>query len=245
MPTKFVLRLGAREFALRPGRFLIGRAEQCDITLDDALVSRQHAALVVSGDRVVLEDLGSRNGVKVNGEPATGNRRLWLGDKLAIGSSELELCAPADGAPTLVQAPIEGMSAFGVMGMLADKALALGRGEEAERLVGPQLEQLLSDAERGREIDARTLERASIYALALASTLGRPEWVDVVFKLHRRLRRLCSSTVVDELYATTRKVNLASFVEFRAYLDALRTSELGPADRFLVSRLEGLERSLA
>jgi len=48
---------------LRPGRYLIGRDEACQVRVNDHFVSRRHAELVVGEERVVLRDLGSRNGV--------------------------------------------------------------------------------------------------------------------------------------------------------------------------------------
>ena len=66
----------------------------------------------------------------------------------------------------------------------------------------------------------------------------------MVFRLHRALRRTCSTASVDELYTVLRRVKQPSRVELRAYLEVLREIEngLGPAERFLVGRLEGLER---
>ena len=51
---------------------------------------------------------------------------------------------------------------------------------------------------------------------------------------------------MDDLYAVARKVKQPSPLELRAYLAVLRQlpGELGPGERFLVGRLEGLERSL-
>ncbi|HEY3496770.1 MAG TPA: FHA domain-containing protein, partial [Polyangiaceae bacterium] len=72
---KFLLRSGPREFELPVGRFLIGRSETCELPLDDPLVSRQHVALVVDESGVTLEDLGSRNGVKLNGSLVSGSAR--------------------------------------------------------------------------------------------------------------------------------------------------------------------------
>lgn len=245
---KFVLRSGPREYELPVGRFLIGRSETCELLIDDPLVSRQHAALQVDEFGVTLEDLGSRNGVRVNGTIVSGSQRLAVGDRLGVGSSEFSLASRARdlGAETLVQAPTLRLPAFGVIGPLTDKALALGRVEEAERLVGPQIEQLLADAFAGRKIEQPVLEPASAYALKLAGVTGQQRWVDVVFRLHRALRRLPSAALVEELYAVSRKIRQPDWAEFRVYLKALRDlgNELGPADRFLLSRLEGLERSL-
>ncbi len=67
---KHVLRYKHHDIELSEGKFVIGRAASCQLSLDDPLVSRHHAQLTVEGDVVTVEDLGSRNGVKVNGEPS-------------------------------------------------------------------------------------------------------------------------------------------------------------------------------
>jgi pSer/pThr/pTyr-binding forkhead associated (FHA) protein len=139
---RYVLRYNQQELELAVGEFLIGRASSCQLSLDDPLVSRNHASLTVTEEGVTIEDLGSRNGVKVNGERLTTSRRLMNGDVIVIGSQELKFTAKRDvPTDTLVQAPTQRSASFGLMGVLADKALALGRGEEAERLLGPLLEQ--------------------------------------------------------------------------------------------------------
>jgi hypothetical protein len=244
-----VLRHGPREHELPLGRYLIGRSESCQLPLDDPLVSRQHVALIVANDSVVLEDLRSRNGVKVNGMRADGNRRLAVGDRLVIGSSELLLAVRRHeaGVVTLVQAPTLRLPAFGLVGALAEKALALGRTEEAEKLIGQQLQQLASEAEDpARKLDIPAVERGAEYALMLASATGSQHWVDVVLRLHSVLGRACSASVVDALYVILRKLKQPNPTELRRYVALLhaRSGELGPADRFLLNRLDGLERSL-
>jgi len=246
---RFVLRWGPREYELPSGRFLIGRSDSCQLALDDPLVSRQHAALLVGDDAVVLEDLGSRNGVKVNGERSEGNRALTPGDRLVIGATELVFTERRDepGATTLVQAPTMRLPAFGLVGALAEKALALGRTDEAEKLIGSQLEQLAAETEDGvRKLDVPAVERGAEYALMLASVTGSQRWVDVVLRLHYALRRPCSVAVVDALCVVLRKMKQPNSTELRRYVALLHSlgQELTPADRFLLSRLEGLERSL-
>jgi S1-C subfamily serine protease len=70
-------------------RFLIGRDEGCDLVLDDPLVSREHAALTVSGDDVELTDLGSSNGTRLNGRMVHGSTPVTTGDVIEIGDSEI------------------------------------------------------------------------------------------------------------------------------------------------------------
>lgn len=67
---------------------VIGRLPECDITLDDPSVSRRHARLTGERGRWRVEDLGSTNGVKVNGE-AVEQRDLADGDRLELGSVHL------------------------------------------------------------------------------------------------------------------------------------------------------------
>lgn len=241
---RFVLQSSGQEIHLPEGRFVIGRAETCQLALDDPLVSRNHAALVVTSGTVTLEDLGSRNGVKVNGERVEGRRLLALGDALGIGSREFKLsrCTDLTGE-TLVQVPTQRMPPFGLMGMLADKALALGRGDEAERLLAPQLDQFLADLVAGRASSQQMVGPACHYALEIAATTGSPRWLDFVFRVHAALKAPCPQDIVDRLYAIVRKVKQPNLTDYRAYLATLheRQTDFGPADRFLLGRLEGLE----
>ena len=66
---------------------LIGRGASCALHLDDADVSREHLELKVQGDSVSARDLGSKNGLCVNGEHVAGERLLRDGDALRIGQT--------------------------------------------------------------------------------------------------------------------------------------------------------------
>ncbi|MEU6394900.1 FHA domain-containing protein [Streptomyces sp. NPDC046939] len=71
------------------GPFLVGRADTCGLRLDDPGVSGRHAVLkAVGGGRVVIEDLCSRNGTRVNGAPVTAARPLSHGDVIRFGTVE-------------------------------------------------------------------------------------------------------------------------------------------------------------
>ncbi len=62
----------------------LGRDPQCDISLPTSTISRFHAQLRREGDDLVVKDLGSRNGVFVNGA-RVGEARLRSGDELRLG----------------------------------------------------------------------------------------------------------------------------------------------------------------
>jgi pSer/pThr/pTyr-binding forkhead associated (FHA) protein len=239
---KYTLRYKQHDFDLAEGAFVVGRAETCELSLDDPMVSRNHGRFCVSEAEVRIEDLGSRNGVKVNGERIQRPRKLEHGDQIVIGSQEMVLLVRREAAAdTLVQPP-ERNGGFGLLGALADKALGLGRGDEAERLVGQQLDQLLGDVESGRTVSPEHLDRATDYALRIASFTLNARWTDFIFRLYSALRRPCAAPVVDQLYTVLRKVQKPTPQILRTYLGVLRSLELGPADRFLVNRIEGLER---
>jgi hypothetical protein len=241
------LRYNDHDIELPPGQFVIGRAANCQLSLDDPLVSRNHATLTVTPEAVVLADLGSRNGVRVNSDRIEGRRALSHGDQISIGSQDMTLLSRRElVADTLIQGP-ERASAFGLLGILADKALAMGRGDEAEKLLFEQLDQLLVDAQRGVTVSIETADRASDYALKLAVASANGRWVDYIFRLHSALGRMCAGSTVDELYTVLRKVKSVNLTALRDYLQGLRelSKSLGPADRFLLSRLEGLERLAA
>ena len=67
---------------------VIGRLPECGVVLADSNVSRRHAELWRAGDSVVLTDLGSTNGTRVNGAPIR-ERILASGDEVSVGSTRL------------------------------------------------------------------------------------------------------------------------------------------------------------
>jgi pSer/pThr/pTyr-binding forkhead associated (FHA) protein len=82
---KLVLTGGARERELQlVGRIVGGRDPGCEISHDDSLLSRRHAEFIVVDDTVTVRDLGSRNGVYVNGARAL-EQVLTPGDVIQIG----------------------------------------------------------------------------------------------------------------------------------------------------------------
>jgi pSer/pThr/pTyr-binding forkhead associated (FHA) protein len=63
---------------------LIGRHPECDVRINSPKISRRHCCLAMAYDRVLIRDLGSRNGIRVNGR-SVDESRLYDGDELAIG----------------------------------------------------------------------------------------------------------------------------------------------------------------
>jgi hypothetical protein len=83
------LRFNGRSEVLGSGGAVLGRSRDCDIVVDDVNVSRRHAEVRPSGGSWTVRDLGSTNGVKVNGrrlEP-TRPQSLKPGDVVELGTS--------------------------------------------------------------------------------------------------------------------------------------------------------------
>jgi hypothetical protein len=250
---KFRLRYQQHDLELSEGEFMIGRSATCQLSLDDPLVSRNHARLRVTPDAVVVEDLGSRNGVRVNGERVlmNGTRMLVHGDVLNVGNQKLTLLAKREHS-TATQtaaraAPTHRLNAFGVLGSLADKAIALGRGDEAERILANPLKDMLEAVRAGVGTVPDSADRAARYGAVLAATTGKAAWFDYVVELYAALSKPCPAEIVDELYSVLRKVGPIDLKLLRRYIETLRAgaASFSPAERFLLNRIEGLERIAA
>jgi FHA domain len=87
--ARFRLRFLLQEIDLPVGDTLIGRSGNCQVTLDDPLVSREHAKIHIQENLATVEDLGSRNGVQVQGQVIRGKTPLANGDRIRIGTQEL------------------------------------------------------------------------------------------------------------------------------------------------------------
>lgn len=89
----------------------IGRADTCDLTLQDGKASRQHARIERREDNFWLVDLGSSNGVFVNEQRITEAALLAPGDQIRIGDSLLTLLATTASTSTAEAATIIGLQA--------------------------------------------------------------------------------------------------------------------------------------
>jgi hypothetical protein len=75
-----------RRFVVVPEGTIIGRSRECDVVLGDSNISRRHARIALEGGEWTIEDLGSTNGVQVNGARAKSRTALHPGDRLDLGT---------------------------------------------------------------------------------------------------------------------------------------------------------------
>lgn len=139
------------------------------------------------------------------------------------------------------------VTAFKLLGGVAEKALAMGRADEAERLLSGPLADIVEASRNGKPVSPWLVDVAARLAAKLATTTTKGTWADYVIELYHAQGRPCAAPVVDELNSAFRKVNAIDLVRLRAYLADLREKQatFGPAERFLLQRIEGLERLAA
>jgi pSer/pThr/pTyr-binding forkhead associated (FHA) protein len=80
----------------RERRYTAGRADTCDLVIKGDQASREHALFERRWEGVFVSDLGSRNGISVNGTAIAGARRLRDGDSVQIGGATFRFTDPED-----------------------------------------------------------------------------------------------------------------------------------------------------
>jgi DNA-binding winged helix-turn-helix (wHTH) protein len=83
--TRFRLFGELGEIALSEGENILGRVDEAVAWIDSPMASRRHARIVVRGDEAILEDLGSRNGTRLNGKRIESATALADRDQVMIG----------------------------------------------------------------------------------------------------------------------------------------------------------------
>jgi len=103
---ELILSLRERElsrFSITATRTTIGRDPSCDVVIDNAGISRLHAAIEAVGDSFLLRDCDSQNGITLNGEPCREGR-LVHGDIVGMNKFLLRFSNQALEAPTNLKA---------------------------------------------------------------------------------------------------------------------------------------------
>ena len=118
---------GQRELLL-VGTMLVGRSTDCEISHADPRLSRRHAEISVTADGVLVRDLQSRNGIRVNGQPVH-EAVLQPGDTVQIAHLELTFYDDAAGMPSRAAsaAPPAGLPASVVAPAVEDDRTRVAR----------------------------------------------------------------------------------------------------------------------
>src|SRR5947209_17004578 len=83
---------------------LVGRHEECDIQLNSKKISRKHCVIAQVGEALIVRDLGSTNGIRVNGLRVEDGK-LRTGDELAIGDFRYQV--HVDGRREVLPVPVK------------------------------------------------------------------------------------------------------------------------------------------
>jgi len=250
------LRVVGRTVELLPGLTVVGRSRTCHIPIPDPQMSRRHATFSNTGREILLRNVSTTSGVRVNGIVLERDvdHVVNVGDRVTIASHEIEVCGLGDYCPSFEPThgggtPVEAASIPGPLGTLltlarvAEKYFQLGHVREAERISRPLLEGLLRHCEAGRAPTTGDVELATSLTLRLAEVNGAGEWIDYLFELFTALERPMPAEVIDSLYRLLPAIHGMKIGCFRGYMEKLGSVQerFGPKERFLIRRLQGLE----
>jgi pSer/pThr/pTyr-binding forkhead associated (FHA) protein len=253
------LRIVGRVVELLQGATIVGRSRTCHIPIPDPQISRRHATFSNDGRQISVRNVSNTNGVRVNGVliERDAERALAVGDRVTLGSHEIEVCALGDYCPSFEPTHSVSLraddgddkasfSTLVTLARVAEKYFALGQPREAERVLRPLLEGLLRHCGSGQTPAEADIQLATQLTLRIAEATHAGEWVDYLFELHTELQRPMAADVVEQLYRIVPESQAARMTCFRAYLDTLsRIAErFGPKERFLIRRIQGLETPL-
>jgi ribosome-associated protein YbcJ (S4-like RNA binding protein) len=210
------LRVPIGRVLLPPGEYVVGRSPECEIVLASGRASRRHARIVVDEHGATVEDLGSANGVYVNGSHIGRERRaLAQDDFVSIGDQSLELLieplserasppprrlaagtVPSPLPPHAVTNKAHGLD---LLQGLAERALKAGYPERAERAVADWLRTTLETARSGKPSEPHLNEIALKLASQLAVALGSSRWVDYSLELLSASAQPMGAAIASEL----------------------------------------------
>jgi predicted component of type VI protein secretion system len=91
MPAQLVALTEGPSILLDKPILLFGRHPECDIQIDSRKISRRHCCIAQVSDYLVVRDLGSTNGIRINGVRVLEGR-LKAGDELTIGGHRYQIC---------------------------------------------------------------------------------------------------------------------------------------------------------
>jgi hypothetical protein len=125
---------------------------------------------------------------------------------------------------------------------LLQKAINMGRFEEAEKLLANLMESAIKREQRGEKVEDRELEDVTRSTIAIAEATRNPTHVSNLFAFHHARGKLMPRETIEALYDLVRKVGYRSCPEMSRYLAFLATKapSFSPGEKFVHRRLEGL-----
>lgn len=249
-------------YQLRDREVSVGRAPSCDIVLADDLASRHHATLFSDAGGVSVRDNHSRNGTMLNGERLLGSKELYHLDEIVIGSSQMvfyeqnpagteftphsnravSLDADDDGE-SQATATLTGTGHM-VIGALVARSLDANDVTTAGRII-QNLGQRMMLAAKDRSLSSGDLSACSNIIMRYADVARDGRWVEWVLEIHAVMQEVPSRYTVDVICMLGADGGLDSPRAPRLFLHAVRDLAMTAEQKFLVSRIQSLERQLS
>jgi hypothetical protein len=125
---------------------------------------------------------------------------------------------------------------------LLQKAIDMGRYEEAEKLLTNLMESALKREESGDGVDAKEIDEVTRHTIAICEATRNAKHISNLFAFHHARGKLMPRDAIEALYALVRKVGYRSCPELSRYLEFLSSiaPTFGPGEKFTHRRLEGL-----
>ena len=177
-------------FPVRLGEMILGRSAYCTIVVSDVSVSREHASLRLVGEVLLLTDLGSRNGTKVNGVEVRETASVHPGDTIVLGSAALRIESTdedarsrrptgnlLDGADDPTTQTTTTM--VEIMHRLVDHALESGANDKQLEMIRAVVDSMAESAAKGfklGESDRPKLARAVAFVVACSGDPSMEIW---------------------------------------------------------------------
>ncbi len=245
------------EIGNRP--FTIGRSPNADLVIDHPTVSRFHARILRGKDGHLVEDLQSRNGVRVDAQPVRGCAPILPGVVLTLGDVSLVVRSARRRGNSLRFAtterdlggrqpkdddtsPVDGLLLF----MTAvDESLLKGETRDAERAFARYLGRPAERAAQRGKLDAGVAQTVALLSLRLGEATASSAWLDFVVRLYSGMGSVVPLTVVNAMQALARKLGGVDRSALRQYAASLeeRHGELTIEERCVLDRLLALATS--
>lgn len=239
--------------------FVIGRSTNSDLVIDHAAVSRRHARIVRVRDGYLIEDLGSRNGVCLDGHAVNRCASIIPGVVITLGDVSVVVRTARRSAgrvPALYDEPEDvtevthGQDTSPVDGLLlfmtaVDEALLKGETRAAERAFARHLGRSAERAAQCGELDPGVAQTVALLSLRLGEATSSSAWLDFVVRLYSATATVVPLTVVNAMQALARKLGGVDRSALRQYAGILeeRADELTIEERCVLDRLAALAAS--
>ena len=159
MNVQLVVASGSRAGQVIPivgNRFVIGRADDCNLKPRSELISRYHCEIFTEDGEVFVRDMGSKNGVFLNESQITQTFQIKNGDKLTVGPLEFFLNIIIESKP---QKPLKVKSVSDAVA----RTVAL-QSENSEKSQEDSIADWLASGESLDESDTRTIDASDLIA---------------------------------------------------------------------------------